>query len=161
VDDGLLLLCAVLVLVGIVGVVVPVLPGLALVLGGIAVWTLAERTVLAWSVLALAVVLGAAAQVAKYLVPGRRLTAAGIPRRTLALGALLGVAGFFVIPVVGLLLGFVLGVYLGEHARLGSPRLAWPSTRQAVLAVGLSILIELVAALTAAGVWVAAVLAGR
>jgi NADH-quinone oxidoreductase subunit E len=34
----------------------------------------------------------------------------------------LGIVGFFVVPVVGLLLGFVLGVYLAELARLGRNR---------------------------------------
>jgi uncharacterized protein len=62
-----------------------------------------------------------------------------------------------VVPVVGLFLGFVLGVYAAEHRRVG-PRLAWPSTRAALRAAGLSILIELLAGLLAAGVWVTGVL---
>ena len=40
---------------------------------------------------------------------------------------LLGVVGFFVVPVVGLFLGFVLGVYLAELRRVGAAA-AWPST---------------------------------
>ena len=43
------------------------------------------------------------------------------------IGALLAFVGFFVVPVVGMLLGFVLGVYLAERGRLG-PAQAWPST---------------------------------
>ncbi len=66
--------------------------------------------------------------------------------------------GFFVIPVVGLFLGFVVGVYGAEEERLG-PQAAWPSTKLAVRAVGLSILIELAGALLAAATWLAAVLA--
>jgi hypothetical protein len=50
----------------------------------------------------------------------------------------------------------VLGVYAAEHRRVGA-RLAWPSTRAALRAAGLSILIELLAGLLAAGVWVAGV----
>lgn len=60
--------------------------------------------------------------------------------------------GFFVVPVVGLFLGFVVGVYAAEHRRLGA-RLAWPSTRAALGAVGLALLIELAAAVVAASVW--------
>ena len=62
-------------------------------------------------------VLVALGVVVKYVVPGRRLKAAGVPTSTLLLGAALGVVGFFVIPVVGLLVGFVLGVYLAELRR--------------------------------------------
>jgi hypothetical protein len=81
----------------------------------------------------------------------------GIPVGTLLLGAVLGVVGFFVVPVVGLVLGFVLGVYLSELFRLG-PERAWPATRAALKAVGLSLLIELVASLAAAATWAVGVL---
>ena len=80
----------------------------------------------------------------KYVVPGRRLKDNDIPSSTLLLGGLLGIVGFFVIPVIGLLIGFVLGVYLAELRRVGSDA-AWPATKHALKAVGLSILIELVA----------------
>ena len=92
----------------------------------------------------------------KFLVPGRRLKASGVPTRTLLVGALLAFVGFFVVPVVGMLLGFVLGVYLAERGRLGS-KLAWPSTVSALKAVGVSILIELVAAFLATVSWVVGV----
>ena len=92
----------------------------------------------------------------KYLVPNRRMKDAGIPPSTQWIGAGLGIVGFFVIPVVGLLVGFVLGVYLAEYQRLG-PKAAWPSTWHALKAVGLSILIELVAGVTATFLWVAGV----
>jgi hypothetical protein len=52
--------------------------------------------------------------------------------------------------------GFVLGIYLAEYRRLGG-RAAWPSTVHALKAVGLSILIELVAAVAATCVWVTGV----
>lgn len=73
-------------------------------------------------------------------------------------GALLGIVGFFVIPVAGLVIGFVAGVYAAERRRLGSRRSARSSTRSALRAVGLSILIELGGALLAAGVWLIGVL---
>ncbi|SDS19847.1 hypothetical protein SAMN04488570_1347 [Nocardioides scoriae] len=149
-------LVALVVLLGLVGVVVPVLPGSLAVGGAILVWAAYVGTTTAWVVLAVAVVLLAAGQVAMYLVPGRRLRAAGVPGRTLVLGAALGVVGFFVIPVVGLFVGFLGGVYLSELARVGSSR-AWPSTVHALEAAGLSMLIELTACLLAASTWVAGV----
>jgi hypothetical protein len=88
----------------------------------------------------------------KYLVPGRRLQRAGVPGSTLLAGGVLGVVGFFVVPVVGLFVGFVLGVYLAELQRVGLDA-AWPSTRAALRAAGLSLLIELAAGLLAAAAW--------
>ena len=57
---------------------------------------------------------------AKYAVPGRRLKEIGIPSSTQWTGVALGLIGFFVIPVIGLFLGFVLGVYLAERRRVGA-----------------------------------------
>lgn len=149
-------LVALAILVALVGVVVPLLPGSLLVGGAVLVWALYVGTTAAWTTFAVAVAVLAAGQVAMYLVPGRRLRAAGVPGRTLIAGAALGVVGFFVVPVVGLVLGFVGGVYLSELARVGS-REAWPATVHALKAAGLSVLIELGACLLAASAWVVGV----
>src|SRR6266498_1850208 len=138
-----LVLVGIAILVGLVGVVVPALPGLLLV------WA---------ALLASATVLVAVSQVVKYLVPGRRMRAAGVPWTSLAGGGALGIVGFFVVPIVGAFLGFVLGVYLAEQLRLDGHTLAWSSTLHALRAVGLSILIELGAGLLIAGAWLTTVL---
>ena len=86
----------------------------------------------------------------------RRLQATGVPRSTLFFGAALGIVGFFVVPVIGLVLGFVLGVYLAERHRLSHGE-AWPATVAALKAVGLGILIELGFSVLAAVAWVVGV----
>jgi uncharacterized protein YqgC (DUF456 family) len=151
---------AVLIAVGIAGIVLPVLPGLILVLAGIAVWAIPRGDAVGWTVLGIAVGIVVIGSVAKYLLPGRQLRESGVPLRTIAAGAGLGVVGFFVIPVVGLFLGFVLGVYLAELARLGGRAEAWPSTRKALAAVGWSIVIELATGLLAAAVWIGGLVFG-
>jgi len=143
---------------GIVGVVVPVLPGALLVWAAIAVWALVDGSATAWAVLAVATLLIGGAQLVKLLVPGRRLRAAGVHRRSILAGVVLATAGFFLIPVVGFFIGFPLGVYLEERRRLGNHASAWNSTREAVRAMGLSIVIELTATVLAAGGWLVAVL---
>ena len=149
---GLEVVVALVIVVGVVGVVVPLLPGSLLVLGAVLVWAIDLGTGTAWSVLAVATAFLALGAVVKYVVPGRRLKDNGIPTSTLLLGGVLGVVGFFVVPVVGLLVGFVLGVYLAELNRVGRAA-AWPATKHALKAVGLSLLIELTAALLAAATW--------
>jgi uncharacterized protein YqgC (DUF456 family) len=145
-----------MVVIGLLGIVVLVLPGLVLVWAGVALWAVTRGDTAAWITLGVASVLLLVGSLTKYLLPGRNLRASGVPWRTLALGALLGVAGFFVLPVVGLPLGFLLGVYLSEHLRLHTSSAAWASTRTALAAVGWSLVIELLTGLLIAGVWVLA-----
>ena len=150
------ILVAVAIAVGVAGIIVPVLPGTLLVLGAILVWSLEIGTTTAWLVLAFATTFLVVGTIVKYLVPGRHLKTAGVPNRTLLAGGLLAFVGFFVVPVVGMFIGFVLGVYLAERARVGAGG-AWPSTKAALRAVGVSILIELVAAFLAVATWVVGV----
>lgn len=150
------IIVALVLVVGLVGIVVPVLPGMVLVLGGILLWAVDTESSTGWIVFAVAAIFVALGSVVKYVVPGRRLKTAGVPRSTLVIGGVAGIVGFFVIPVVGLVLGFVLGVYAAEHRRLGQAA-AWPATKHALKAVGLSILIELAAALLAVATWVVGV----
>lgn len=141
------------------GVVVPVLPGVLLAWAAIAVWATERQDPTGWVVLAVTSLVLAVGQVMKYALPGRQLGRAGIPGRTTFAGVALGVIGFFVVPVVGLLLGFVLGIYLAERVRLGTRGRAWPSTRHALRAAGWSILIELATVALMAATWLTGVAA--
>jgi uncharacterized protein YqgC (DUF456 family) len=157
-ETGVTVLVGIAIFVGIVGIVVPILPGAILSLAAILVWALVERSAIGWVVFAIAVVLIGASQVVKYVVPERRLREAGVPRRSMFFGVLLGIVGFFVIPVVGMFVGFPIGVYLSELQRQRDHALAWTSTKHALRETGVSILIELVGTSLAAAVWLIAVL---
>ncbi len=154
------LIAGVAILVGVLGVLIPVLPGLLLCWLGVLLWALLGDAGggVRWLVLGLATVVALAGTVVKYLWPGKRLKNTGVPTSSLAVAGVLGLIGFFVVPIVGLVLGFVLGMWLAERARLG-PGQAWPSTRGALGAVGLSLLVEFAAALGVAVVWVFGLLA--
>jgi uncharacterized protein len=158
VSDLGLIVVGLAIATGIIGIVVPVLPGALLAWAAIAAWAIAVGGVTAWAVLGVATLAIGGAQVVKVLVPGRRLRDAGIPRRSIVAGLVLAAAGFFLVPVVGFFIGFPFGVYLEERRRLGGHDAAWDSTRHALRAMGLSILIELTATVLAAGAWLAAVL---
>ena len=68
-----------LILTGLAGILIPILPGLILVAGSVVVWAFIDRSGAAWTVAAIAVALTVAGTVFKFLVPGRRLTASGGP----------------------------------------------------------------------------------
>ncbi|AZS74811.1 DUF456 domain-containing protein [Streptomyces lydicus] len=147
-------------LLGLLGVLVPGIPGPLIVWAGVMWWTLSEKSALAWVVLMAATAVLLLNQVLKWLLPARNLRAVGTPYRALFLAGVAGIVGFFVIPVIGGLLGSVGGLYLLERIRLGSHGDAWASTRTALRAIGLSVLVELFACLLVFGAWIGAVVAG-
>lgn len=151
-------LVALAIAVGLVGILVPLLPGMLLVYGAILVWAVIEHTVASWVTLGIVTAVVGATTVVKYLWPARRMRRAEVPTSTLLAGGLLGIVGFFVVPVFGLVLGFILGVYLAELVRRQDLRRAWSSTVLAVKGVALSMGVEFAGALAAAVIWLTVVL---
>ena len=147
-------LVGVVMVAGIVGIVLPVLPGLLLIWAAGLWWTIADGGgPTRWTVLAVMTGLLAVGTIAKYVLPARSAAARGAPLGTLVIGAVCAVIGFFVIPIVGVIVGGVLGIYLAEYARLREPGRAWDSTRAALVAIGIGLLIELTAGVLMFGVW--------
>lgn len=141
-------------LVGIIGAIVQVVPSGAVIGVALIVWAIVEGGTAAWTVTGIALLVLIGASVLKYLVPGKRLMESGIPNSTLLLALLVGVVGWFVVPVLGLALGAIGTVYLMERRRLGAHAAALGATAGVMKTLGLAILIELVAALVATSLWI-------
>ncbi len=140
----------VVVVIGLVGAVVQVIPGGGTLVGIAAVvWAVVTGGQVGWTVGIVAAAAVILAEVGKYILAGRYLGRGGVPTRTLVIGAAAGVVGFFVIPLLGLPIGFVLGVYAAESVRQPTQREARQSTWLAMRAVGLAIMVELAGALIA------------
>jgi uncharacterized protein YqgC (DUF456 family) len=146
-------LIALVMLVGILGIVIPVLPGLLLVWAGALIWAIEQQSPTGWVVLAVATVAYAAGLALQYLLPGRRMRAAGIGSWTILLALVVGVVGFFVIPVVGAAIGFVGAIYAIERLRVRDSARAWLATKHALRAVALNIGIELGTAVAIMTTW--------
>jgi uncharacterized protein len=162
VEPVVVALALVVMVVGLVGVVVPVLPGLLLV------WVASAGTMLylgtdaaGWAVAGLLTVLFALGSGATIWLPARQGRRGGVPMRSL-LAALLGaVVGFVVIPVVGFLIGAFVGLLLGEQRRHGDWQAATASVGQVLRAYGVGIVVELVVGVTMIAAWsIALVLRG-
>ncbi|BBY74376.1 membrane protein [Mycolicibacterium parafortuitum] len=154
---GGLVLVALVIAIGLVGIVVPILPGGILVIGAIAVWAFVVNTTVSWVVFAIAAALYVASQIIKYTWPVQRMRAADVRTSVLVVGGIAGVVGFFVIPVIGLLIGFVLGVFVAELGIRRDTTRAWVSTWHALKGVALSVGVELAGALLATVAWVVGV----
>ena len=152
------LLVGLAMLVGLVGVLVPVVPGTSLILVAGLGWALfvADDGAARWVVAGVLVVLFVVGTVLKYALPGRRMKGE-LPRRTLLYAGVGALVGFVVLPPLGLLIGGVLGVYLGEVQRLGSGPESRQSTVRVLKAIGLGLLAELVAAVLMVATWLVGV----
>ena len=157
--DVLNVVVVLIMLVGLAGIVVPLLPGLLLIWAAVLIWASATQTPAGWMVLGIATALALLGFLLQYLLPGRHLAKAGVTASSTVAGTALAVVGFFVIPVVGAFLGFALGIYLAERIKLGAHAAAWLSTKHAVKAIGLSMGIELLTGLAIAAAWVIGVTA--
>jgi uncharacterized protein len=155
---GVTVLCGLIVAAGVVGVIIPVIPGLLLSWLGVLLWTfIGGAGPVKWVFLAVATLIALVGAGIKYALPGRNMKASGVRTLSIVAGGLLGIIGFFVIPVIGLPIGFVLGVLLAELARHHDREVAWQSTVAALKAVGLAVMIEVATAFAVAVTWVLAV----
>jgi len=152
------ILVALMMAIGVVGIVLPVLPGLLIVLAAVLLWAFDEGTRGAWIVFAVAVAVYLLGLLLQFLIPGKRMRAAGVRTSTLLFGVLMAIVMAFVIPVVGLFVGFPLGIFLVSLMRTRDRAEAWVATKHALRAVGLNIVIELLTAFTIIAVWAGTVL---
>ncbi len=155
---GVTIVCGLIIAAGVVGVLIPVIPGLLLTWFGVLLWTiLGVAGPTRWVYLVIATVVALVGAGIKYALPGRNLRAGGVRTLSIVAGGVLGIIGFFVIPVIGLPIGFVLGVLLAEMVRQPTAQQAWQSTVHALKAVGLAVMIEIATAFAVAVIWVLAV----
>ena len=107
-----------------------------------------------WVIFGIGLVLVLAGMAASAVLTGRKLKQHSIPGRSVVTGLVLGVVGMFLIPVVGLFLGFAAGLLLSELHRTRVWRTAVASSWAALKATGLGMIAEFVLACLAASTWV-------
>jgi hypothetical protein len=123
------------------------------------IWALVERPgPWGWGAVAVIGVIAILGIVAPTWLSGRRATAAGLPGWVLVAGVAGAVAGFFLVPVVGALIGWPAGVFVAELARHRHPGPAWASTKEVLKSLGLGVAVQFVAGVAMIALWVLAVL---
>jgi hypothetical protein len=128
-----ILLTGLAVAVGVVGTLLPVVPGLGLIWTATIVYGLVEGFgAVGWIATVVSSGLLVSGTVIAVRVPQRAAAAGGIGFRGQLLAFGLAAVGFFVIPVVGAAAGFVLGVYLVARRLPGDP---WSTTTHTVRAL--------------------------
>lgn len=155
-----LLLVGLILVLGLCGVLVPGVPGSWLVWAAVMWWALKDPQPVAWWVLVGATVALFLSQVVRWALPPRRLRPSWASRRMAAYAGAGSFFGFFLIPVLGAIPGFMAGIYIEERLRLGRHGEAMAALRTAMRSGGSSVLTELFTCELIAGAWVGAVIWG-
>ena len=160
-DTGGLVLIALAMLAGLVGTALPLIPGLPIVWLAALAYGLAEGFdsvgTVAFGIISLLAIAGI---VGGIVLPHRHVAARGAARSSVLAGAAGAIVGFFVIPVIGLIIGGVVGIYAMELRRTGDGTAAWATTKTLLVGFGLGVLLELTAGVLMVVTWVAWVLVG-
>ncbi|MDJ1136925.1 DUF456 domain-containing protein [Streptomyces iconiensis] len=153
-------LMGLVLLLGLLGTVVPGVPGPLVVWAGVFWWAVWDQSNAAWLLLTGVTGLLLVTAVARLFIPVHGYRGAETARRTLLVAGAAGTVGFVALPVIGVVPGFVGGIYGRERVRLGGHGAAVASTRAAMRAGGWRVLTDLAACLVATGAWFATVLWG-
>lgn len=141
---GLVMAC------GLVGIVVPGIPGLTLTWLAGAVWAFADgggTTRMILLVVMTALWIGGVAF--GFVLPVKAsLSGTGSSKaqqqRAILLGALFGIVGFFIVPVLGFPIGYALGAYTANFMYFQDPQRALQVTKETLKAFGISALVQVI-----------------
>jgi uncharacterized protein YqgC (DUF456 family) len=151
-----ILLVAVLMAMGLAGVVLPFVPGLPIIWGAALLYgIMTDFGGIGWTAMVAITLLVIVGMAASIVLPDRAGAAAGASRATRLFAGLLGLLGFFVVPVIGFPLFACLGVLIAQYRESDDWEAAVDSTVAVLKGFGVGILAELGAGLAMVLVWVA------
>jgi uncharacterized protein len=160
-DVVLTVVVGLVIAVGILGTVLPLLPGLGLVwLAMLAYGLFAGFGWEGWAAMAVATGLGVAGLYLNVRIPQKEAATSGLTVRGQLVGLGLAIVGFFVVPVIGAPLGFVVGVYLVRFQATNDRSQAWASTVRIIRSLVKASAVQAALAVTMALVWVIWVVTG-
>jgi uncharacterized protein YqgC (DUF456 family) len=151
----------VLFIIGLIGVIVPLLPGILLIWGAVLFYAAAVDgfTVISPWLFALITIIAIAAGTADWWLLLLGAKTIGASFSALLLGVVGAIIGTFLIPVplLGTLAGYALGILLGEYLRLRDWRAALRAAGGGLAGWGIGTALQLVGALVIIGLFVWAV----
>jgi hypothetical protein len=158
-DTLLIVLIAIVMVIGVAGTVLPILPGLWLIwAAALAYGLFGGFGVVGWTAMALITGLAVAGTASGVYLPQRRAASIGVPWWGQLAALVCAVTGFFIVPVVGAPLGFVVGILLVTLARerhfQGALAATWATLKSMLMASGLQFAVGLaMVALWVVWVW--------
>jgi len=154
-DTALVALVAIAMVIGVAGTVLPILPGLWLIwAAALGYGMFGGFGVGGWIAMTIITILAIAGTASGVYLPQRKAASIGVPWWGQLIAFVCAVAGFFIVPVVGAPLGFVVGILLVTLSRerhfQGALVATWETLKSMLLASGL----QLVAGMAMVVLWV-------
>jgi len=147
-----------LLAVAAIGTVYPLLPGSLLAIVTLIAWAWIIGSPVAWAAAVIGALIAAVGWSASAVLTGRKLKQQQIPKRSIAVAMVSAVAGMFLIPVVGLFVGFGVGLLASEYVRRRDFRASLASSVETLKATGFGILVEFGMVCLAGSVWMIGVI---
>lgn len=140
----------VLMLLGMIGIIVPLLPGIFLIWLGVAlyVWQTGFE-VISISMFLLMSLMVLFAGTSDLWLPYFGAKKSGAAKRSYLLSTLGAITGSFLLPIIGTIIGFVLGLFIGEYWKHQNTGTAVSVSWGGLKGWGIATIIQLVA-----GVWI-------
>jgi uncharacterized protein len=152
-DIVMSVIAGILLAVAAFGAVFPVLPGSPIAFVALIAWGWVLGSTASWTAAIIGAVFCAFGFLATALLTGRKLKRQRIPKGSIVVAVLAGVVGMFVIPFVGLFVGFAGGLFLSEYVRRGDSGAALRASGEALKAMGLGMVVEFAMVTLAGSVW--------
>jgi len=131
-------------LAGWVGLVIPIYPGLTIIWLTALIYAIIDGfTFPAWLFLVLITILMIAGNLADNFFISAKARQSGASWLSIAIGYMVGIIGTLVFPLVGGLLGSILGVLAVEFLRKKDWKIAWVTTRAMAFGFGWTILVRI------------------
>lgn len=154
-------IAVVFMLIGVVGIVVPILPGTLLVwltLLGYA-WATDFEIIRPW-MFAILTLLALVTGLANIWLPYLGAKKTGAAKRAIFLGFIGAIIGTIVLPLIGTVVGYAIGIIVGELLKHRDLRVALKASLGGIAGWGIATVIELAGALTIVVVFILIVLSG-
>lgn len=146
-------IAAALMLVAIFGTIFPIVPGSPVAVFTMLAWAWVLGSSASWTTGIIAAATALVGMSASLVLTGRTMRRQSIPRTPVLIATASAVIGLFIIPFIGLFIGFAVGLLGAEYYRRRDATAAFRAALQAMKAMGLGMLIECGCAITAFGIF--------
>lgn len=132
------------ILLGLVGIIVPLIPGTLLIWLAVLVYVLANgMTAVGWTSFIIITLIAIGTGTADLWMPLLGAKSGGASRRSMLLGIVGAIVGSFIFPLLGTVIGYALGILLGEYQKVGDWEAAWKASIGGLAGWGLATGIQL------------------